>query len=69
MRYVEEMIDVLIESLPDKASQQARQIATGAIATMVGSIVLPRAVGAGQLSDAILDAGRMTAGGGIRKRR
>jgi TetR/AcrR family transcriptional repressor of nem operon len=61
------MIDVLAELLPDEAPQQARQIATGAIAAMVGSVVLSRAVGAGKLSDDILDAGRMTAGGRIRK--
>ncbi|WP_213290657.1 TetR/AcrR family transcriptional regulator [Bradyrhizobium sp. sGM-13] len=64
---LEGMIDVLIELLPDEAPQQARQIATGAIATLVGSIVLSRAVGAGKLSDGILDAGRMTAGGRTRK--
>jgi TetR/AcrR family transcriptional repressor of nem operon len=34
---------------------------------MVGSIVLSRAVGAGKLSDRILDAGRKTAGGWVRK--
>ncbi|QOZ51464.1 TetR/AcrR family transcriptional regulator [Bradyrhizobium sp. CCBAU 53338] len=64
---LEKMIDILVEMLPAKGSQQARQIATGAIATMVGSIVLSRAVGAGKLSDDILDAGRMTAGGRTRK--
>ena len=64
---LEKMIDVFAELLPDETPQQARQIATGAIATMVGSIVLSRAVGAGKLSDSILDAGRMTAGGRIRK--
>ncbi|MFG3591190.1 TetR/AcrR family transcriptional regulator [Bradyrhizobium sp. RDI18] len=64
---LEGMIDVLIELLPDEAPQQARQIATGAIATLVGSIVLSRAVGAGKLSDGILDAGRVTVGARIRK--
>ena len=64
---LEKMIDVFAELLPDEAPQQARQIATGAIATMVGSMVLSRAVGAGKLSDGILDAGRMTAGGRMRK--
>jgi TetR/AcrR family transcriptional repressor of nem operon len=64
---LENMIDVFVELLPDESPEQARQIATGAIATMVGSIVLSRAVGAGKLSDGILDAGRMTAGGRIRK--
>ena len=60
---LEEMIDVFVELLPDEPPRQARKIATGAIATMVGSIVLSRAVGAGKLSDRILDAGRRTAGG------
>jgi TetR/AcrR family transcriptional repressor of nem operon len=66
---LKKMIDVLVELLPDEAPQQARQIAMGAIATLVGSIVLSPAVGAGDLSDGILDAGRMTAGGRIRKPR
>jgi TetR/AcrR family transcriptional repressor of nem operon len=66
---LEKMIDVFVELLPDEATQQARQIATGALATMVGSIVLSRAVGIGKLSDSILDAGRITAGGRIRKPR
>ena len=60
---LEKMIDVVVELLPDEEPEQARQIATGAIATMVGSMVLSRAVGAGKLSDRILDAGRKTAGG------
>jgi TetR/AcrR family transcriptional regulator, transcriptional repressor for nem operon len=64
---LEKMIDVFVELLPGEPPQQARQIATGAIATMVGSIVLSRAVGAGKLSDRILDAGRKTAGGRTRK--
>jgi TetR/AcrR family transcriptional regulator, transcriptional repressor for nem operon len=64
---LERMIDVFVELLPDEPPQPARQIATGAIATMVGSIVLSRAVGAGKLSDGILDAGRMTADGRSRK--
>ena len=62
---LEKMIDALVGLLPDEP--QARQIATGAIATMVGSIVLSRAVGAGKLSDRILESGRRTAGGRIRK--
>lgn len=64
---LEEMIDIFVDLLPGEPPRQARQIATGAIATMVGSIVLSRAVGAGKLSDRILDAGRETAGGRIRK--
>jgi TetR/AcrR family transcriptional repressor of nem operon len=64
---LEKMIDVFVELLPGEPPRQARQIATGAIATMVGSIVLSRAVGSGKLSDRILDAGRKTAGGRTRK--
>jgi TetR/AcrR family transcriptional regulator, transcriptional repressor for nem operon len=63
---LENMIEVFVELLPDEAPEQARQIATGTIATMVGAIALSRAVGAGKLSDYILDAGRMTASGRIR---
>jgi len=65
---LEEMIVVFAELVPDQPSRQAHQIATGAIATMVGSIVLSRAVGDGKFSDRILDAGRKTAGGRIWKR-
>jgi TetR/AcrR family transcriptional regulator, transcriptional repressor for nem operon len=66
---LEKMIDVFVELLPDQPPRQARQIATGAIATLVGSIVLSRAVGAGKLSDGILAAGRMTASGRTQKPR
>ncbi len=66
---LEKMIDVFVALLPDEEPQHARQIATGAIATMVGSMVLSRAVGAGKFSDGILDAGRMTAGSRVRKSR
>jgi TetR/AcrR family transcriptional repressor of nem operon len=65
---LEKMIEVFAGLLPDEETEQARQIATGAIATMVGSMVLSRAVGAGKLSDDILDAGRMTVCGGNHKR-
>lgn len=65
---LEKMIDILVEMLPAEGPQQARQIATSTIATMVGSIVLSRAVGAGKLSDDILDAGRMTVCGRTHKR-
>jgi TetR/AcrR family transcriptional repressor of nem operon len=64
---LEKMIDALVELLPGEPVGQARQIATGVIATMVGSIVLSRAVGAGKFSDGILESGRITAGGGSRK--
>jgi len=64
---LEEMIEVFAELVPDQSPRQARQIATGAIATMVGTIVLSRAVGNSKLSDRILDAGRKTAAGRLGK--
>src|SRR5229473_1472941 len=57
-RKLEEMIDVLARLLPQKSPAEARQVATGAIATMMGSIVLARAAGNKMLSDDILHAGR-----------
>jgi TetR/AcrR family transcriptional regulator, transcriptional repressor for nem operon len=56
---LEAMIEVVALQLPDKSPELARQIATSAIATMMGSIVLARAVGRDRLSDEILQAGRM----------
>ncbi|MDE5444363.1 TetR family transcriptional regulator [Bradyrhizobium sp. CSA207] len=64
---LEQMIDVFVELLSGEPPRQARQTATGIVAAMVGSIVLSRAVGAGKLSERILDAGRKTAGRRIRK--
>src|ERR1700730_16593375 len=57
-RKLDEMIDVVAGFLPGKPPQQARQIATAALATMMGSIALARAVGDYKLSDEILGAGQ-----------
>jgi TetR/AcrR family transcriptional regulator, transcriptional repressor for nem operon len=57
---LEAMIEVVVRQLPNKPPDAARQIATSAIATMMGSIVLARAVGRDRLSDEILQAGRKT---------
>src|SRR5260370_22317500 len=57
-RKLEEMIDVLAGLLPQKSPAEASQVATGAIATMMGSIVLARAAGNKMLSDDILQPGR-----------
>jgi TetR/AcrR family transcriptional repressor of nem operon len=56
------MIQFVTEFLPDESPQQAREIATGVIATMVGSVLLSRAVQNTAVSNNILDAGRKTAG-------
>jgi len=55
---LEKMIDILARLIPKRSSPDARQAATSAIATMVGSIVLARAAGDKQLSEALLEAGR-----------
>lgn len=55
---LEKMIDLISGLIPKRSSSDARQAATGAIATMVGSIVLARAAGDKALSDAFLEAGR-----------
>jgi TetR/AcrR family transcriptional repressor of nem operon len=54
----EEMIDSVVRLFPEKSSKEARQAATSALATMMGSIVLARAAGDKTLSDDILKAGR-----------
>ena len=57
---LDEMISVLARLFPEISLKQARQIATGALATMMGSIVLARAISDQNLSDDILAAGRQT---------
>jgi TetR/AcrR family transcriptional repressor of nem operon len=53
-----EMIDMVARMLPEMSPEEARQTATSALATMMGSIVLARAVGDKDMSDDILAAGR-----------
>jgi TetR/AcrR family transcriptional repressor of nem operon len=55
---LEQMIDIIARLVPKRSSADARQAAAGAIATLVGSIVLARAAGDKRLSDALLEAGR-----------
>ena len=55
---LERMIDMVAGYLPNDSPEQARQIATGTIATIVGTVVLSRAVGSSKLSNDILVAGR-----------
>ena len=52
------MIDIIAGLIPKRSPSDARQAAAGAIATMVGSIVLARAAGDKRLSGALLEAGR-----------
>lgn len=55
---LEKMIDIIARLIPKTSSSDARRAAASAIATMVGSIVLARAVGDKRLSDDLLEAGR-----------
>jgi len=66
---LDEMIDVIAGLLPGKSPKQARQIATAALATMMGSIALARAVGDNELSDEILEAGRQALSGQSARRK
>jgi TetR/AcrR family transcriptional repressor of nem operon len=68
-RKLDEMIDVIAGLFPGKSPEQARQIATSALATMMGSIALARAVGDKKLSDEILGAARQALGGRSARRR
>jgi TetR/AcrR family transcriptional repressor of nem operon len=68
-RKLDEMIDVIAGLLPGESPKQARQIATSALATLMGSIALSRAVGDKKLSDEILGAGRQALGGQSARRR
>ena len=67
---LEKMIDILARLIPKRSPSDARKAAAGAIATMVGSILLARAAGDKRLSDDFLKAGREalrhhTAGTGV----
>ena len=68
-RKLDEMIEVLAKLFPETSPKEARQMAAGALATMMGSIALARAVGDKKLSDEILGAGRQAlAGQSVRRR-
>ncbi|PPQ21354.1 transcriptional regulator, TetR family [Bradyrhizobium shewense] len=56
------MIDIIARLIAARPSSDVRQTAAGAIATMVGSIVLARAVDDKPLSDLLLEAGRQALG-------
>jgi TetR/AcrR family transcriptional repressor of nem operon len=52
------MIDMLAEQIPDVPRKAARKQAMASIATMMGTLVMARVAGNGELSDEILGAGR-----------
>jgi TetR/AcrR family transcriptional repressor of nem operon len=55
---VERMIDTVGKQIADVPPKAARKHAMAAVATMVGTLVLARIAGNGELSDEILTAGR-----------
>jgi TetR/AcrR family transcriptional regulator, transcriptional repressor for nem operon len=57
-RYVKEMVDLLARQLPDWGQPRAHERALVTVATMVGSLLLARAVDEPALSDALRQAAR-----------
>jgi len=55
---LEQMIDMFAEQIPDVPRKAARKQAMAAVATMMGTVVMARIAGNGELSDEILGAGR-----------
>ena len=55
---LEQMIDLLALQVPAVPRKAARKQAMAVIATMIGTLVMARVAGNGDLSDEILDAGR-----------
>lgn len=55
---LEQMVDMLAEQIPDVPRKAARKQALATLSTMVGTVVLARIAGSGELSDEILGAGR-----------
>jgi TetR/AcrR family transcriptional regulator, transcriptional repressor for nem operon len=68
-RKLDEMIVVVAGFFPGEPPKQARQIAAAALATLMGSIALARAVGDDSLSDEILGAGRQVVCGQSARRK
>jgi TetR/AcrR family transcriptional repressor of nem operon len=58
---LEQMLDMMTEQIPDVPRKTARKQAAAMLATMMGTLVLARVAGSGELSDDILAAGREAA--------
>jgi TetR/AcrR family transcriptional regulator, transcriptional repressor for nem operon len=58
---LEQMIDMMADQLPGVPRPAARKQATAALTAMIGTLVLSRIAGTGELSDEILSAGREAA--------
>ena len=53
-----EMVDTVSQQMPAQTAKAARQQGIGALATMMGTLLLARMAGTGEFSDEILAAGR-----------
>ncbi|MGP9811430.1 TetR/AcrR family transcriptional regulator [Rhodopseudomonas sp. NSM] len=55
---LEQMIATMATRFPDASPKAARKQAMATLATMMGALLMARVAGSGELSDAILEAGR-----------
>jgi TetR/AcrR family transcriptional repressor of nem operon len=58
---LENMIDIIAGQMPGPTKKAARRDAIGALATMMGALLMARMAGTGDFSEEILDAGRCAA--------
>ncbi len=58
---LDQLIDVMADQIPDVPRKTARRQAMGTLATMMGTLVMSRVAGSGELSEEILSAGREAA--------
>jgi TetR/AcrR family transcriptional repressor of nem operon len=54
------MINIISEQMPAQSTKAARREAIGALATMMGALLLARMAGTGEFSEEILAAGRQS---------
>ncbi|WP_166296587.1 TetR/AcrR family transcriptional regulator [Bradyrhizobium sp. 2S1] len=62
---LDQMIDMIADQIPDVPRKAARKQAMAVLATMMGTIVMSRISGNGEMSDEILSAGREAALGRV----
>jgi TetR/AcrR family transcriptional regulator, transcriptional repressor for nem operon len=55
---LDELLDALVTHIPDEPNEEARLLAAGVMATMVGSLILARACDDSELSSSMLDGGK-----------
>lgn len=58
---MEQLVDLFADHIPDAPRKIARRRASAMLATLMGSVVMARVTGSGELSDEILSSGREVA--------